>query len=188
MRTGLRPGILPGPVHTDRRQEASTASLRFRKSAVCPLAEQAVVQYIGNMTPHGGYPSDLSEERWELIAPVREAWRAERRGRGLDIGRPPEHDLRQIMNAILYVDRTGIPWRYPAHDFAPWATVYGYFAKRQRDGVFERLTGLLRRLVPAPAGSRSSRDGGPSSAASAGSCTTDASPATTNATRPAPKP
>jgi transposase len=51
------------------------------------------------------------------------------------------------MNAILYVDRTGIPWRYLPHDFAPWATVYGYFAKWQQDGVFERLTGLLRRLV-----------------------------------------
>lgn len=35
------------------------------------------------------------------------------------IGRPPEHDLRRIMEAILYIDRTGIPWRYPPHDFAP---------------------------------------------------------------------
>lgn len=51
------------------------------------------------------------------------------------------------MNAILYVDCTGIPWRYLPHDFAPWATVYGYFAKWQHDGVFEQLTGLLRRLV-----------------------------------------
>lgn len=41
------------------------------------------------------------------------------------------------MNAILYVDRTGIPWRYLPHDFA----------KRQQDGVFEQLTGLLRRLL-----------------------------------------
>jgi transposase len=37
-----------------------------------------------------------------------------------------EHDLRRIMDAILYVDRTGIPWRYLPHDFAPWETVYGY--------------------------------------------------------------
>ena len=51
------------------------------------------------------------------------------------------------MNAILYVDRTGIPWRYLPHDFPPWATTYGYFAKWQQDGVFEQLTGLLRRLV-----------------------------------------
>ena len=99
------------------------------------------------MTSHGPYPSDLSDARWELIEPILAAWRDQRRARALDIGRPPEHDLRQIMNAILYVDRTGIPWRYLPHDFAPWATVYGYFAKWQQDGVFEQLTGLMRRLV-----------------------------------------
>lgn len=51
------------------------------------------------------------------------------------------------MNAILYVDRTGIPWRCLPHDFPPWATTYGYFAKWQQDGVFKQLSGLLRRLV-----------------------------------------
>ncbi|WP_405961409.1 IS5 family transposase [Streptomyces sp. NBC_00024] len=99
------------------------------------------------MTPHGPYPSNLSDARWALIEPVLTSWRDQRRARALDIGRPPEHDLRQIMNAILYVDRTGIPWRYLPHDFPPWATVYGYFAKWQQDGLFEQLTGLLRRLV-----------------------------------------
>ncbi|UBI39985.1 MULTISPECIES: IS5 family transposase [Streptomyces] len=87
------------------------------------------------MTLRSGYPGDLSDDRWTLIEPVLSAWRASRRQHALDIGRPPEHDLRQIMNAILYVDRTGIPWRYLPHDFAPWATVYGYFAKWQQDGV-----------------------------------------------------
>ncbi len=51
------------------------------------------------------------------------------------------------MNAILYVDRTGVPWRHLPHGFAPWATIYGYFATWQQDGVFEQLTGLLPRLV-----------------------------------------
>lgn len=106
------------------------------------------------MTPHGPYPSDLSDARWALIEPVLTAWRDQRRARALDSGRPPEHDLRQIMNAILYVDRTGIPWRYLPHDFAPWATVYGYFAKWQQDGVFEQLTGLLRRPVREAEGRR----------------------------------
>ncbi|MEU0406782.1 IS5 family transposase [Streptomyces griseorubiginosus] len=99
------------------------------------------------MTSHSPYPSDLSDARWELIEPVLTSWRNERRARALEIGRPPEHSLRQIMNAILYVDRTGIPWRYLPHDFPPWATAYGYFAKWQQGGVFEQLTGLLRRLV-----------------------------------------
>ena len=50
------------------------------------------------------------------------------------------------MNAILYVDRTGVQWRYLPHDFPPWETVYGYFAKWQKDGVFAQLNGLLRRV------------------------------------------
>ncbi|MEN2421751.1 IS5 family transposase [Streptomyces rimosus] len=110
------------------------------------------------MTADRGYPSDLSDERWALIEPVLTAWRAERRDRGLDIARPPEHDLRSLMNAILYVDRTGVPWRYLPHDFPPWPTTYHYFARWQEDGVFARLTGLLRRLVREAAG----RDGEPS--------------------------
>jgi transposase len=99
------------------------------------------------MTRHRPYPSDLSDARWELIGPTLTAWRSGRRGKGLDIGRPPEHDLRRIMDAILYVDRTGIPWRYLPHDFAPWETVYGYFAAWQKEGIFDQLNGVLRRLV-----------------------------------------
>ncbi|WUU35662.1 IS5 family transposase [Streptomyces pseudovenezuelae] len=89
----------------------------------------------------------MSDARWELIEPVLSAWRFERRGRALDFGRPPEHDLREIMDAILYVDRTGVQWRYLPHDFPHWNTVYGYFAKWQSDGIFAQLNGLLRELV-----------------------------------------
>ncbi|MDQ1031896.1 transposase [Streptomyces umbrinus] len=80
------------------------------------------------MTRQRPYPSDLSDARWELIEPALTAWRAEHRGMGLDIGRRPQHDLRRIMDAILYVDRTGIPRHHLPHDFAPRETVYGYFA------------------------------------------------------------
>ncbi len=60
------------------------------------------------MTERRAYSSDLSDARWELNEPVFSAWRAERRRYGLHIGRPPEHDLREIMNAILCVDRTEV--------------------------------------------------------------------------------
>ncbi|BCL32149.1 hypothetical protein GCM10017557_70080 [Streptomyces aurantiacus] len=103
------------------------------------------------------------------------AWRAELRGKSLDIGRPPEHDLRRIMDAILYVDRTGIPWRYLPHDFAPWATVYGYFAAWQKEGVFDQLNGLLWRLVREAEG----RDAEPSA------CVLDAQSIKTSANVPA---
>ncbi|MEV5433480.1 IS5 family transposase [Streptomyces sp. NPDC052701] len=99
------------------------------------------------MSERRAYPSDLSDARWELVGPVLAAWRSERRRRALAFGRPPEHELREIMNAILYVDRTGVQWRYLPHDFPPWETVYGYFAKWQKDGVFAQLNGLLRELV-----------------------------------------
>ncbi len=79
------------------------------------------------------------------------------------------------MDAILYVDRTGIPWRYLPHDFAPWETVYGYFAAWQKDAVFDRLNGLLRRLVREAEG----RDAEPSA------CVLDAQSVKTSANVPA---
>lgn len=53
----------------------------------------------------------ISSDGWDLIEPILAAWRARCRQAALDIGRPPEHELRQIMNTILYVNRTGIAWR-----------------------------------------------------------------------------
>jgi len=41
---------------------------------------------------------------------------------------PIQHDLREIVNAVLYVNRTGIAWEYLPHDFPPFKAVHGYFA------------------------------------------------------------
>lgn len=106
------------------------------------LLRPAATAYPGIMQPSRPYPSDLSDARWELIRPTLEAWRQARNGI-----RKPTHDLRALMNAILYVDRTGIPWRYLPHDFPPHQTVYGYFAHWEADGIFDQLTGLLRGKV-----------------------------------------
>jgi transposase len=81
------------------------------------------------MTECRVYPGDLCNARGELTEPVLTAWRTERRRHALDIGRPPGHELREIMNAVLRVDRTGVRWRYLPHDVPPWETVYGCFAK-----------------------------------------------------------
>ncbi|WP_433259659.1 transposase (plasmid) [Streptosporangium sp. CA-135522] len=81
------------------------------------------------------YPSDLSNARWAPVEPVLSAWRADRRGKGLDIGRPCEHDLRAIMNATLYLDRTGIGRRYLPHEYPPRQSVYALLrplAERRR--------------------------------------------------------
>ena len=111
------------------------------------LGVRATRQYVQSMADRPSYPSDLSDARWRLIEPILTAWRTERRGNGLDFGRPPIHDLREILNAILYVDRTGIPWRYLPHDLPPWATMYGYFAKWEKSRIFEQISGMLRRQV-----------------------------------------
>ncbi|MBM7086981.1 IS5 family transposase [Micromonospora humidisoli] len=99
------------------------------------------------MTARRPYPSDLSDARWALIAPRLTAWRQARTDAGVS-GRTPTHDLRDIVNAILYVNRTGIAWRYLPHDFPPHATVYGYFAAWSKEGIFTelnyQLTGLVR--------------------------------------------
>jgi transposase len=99
------------------------------------------------VTERPAYPSDLSDARWALIAPRLTAWRQARADAGVG-GRTASHDLREIFNAILYVNRTGIAWRYLPHDLPPWQTVYGYFTAWTTEGIFTELnydlTGLAR--------------------------------------------
>ena len=99
------------------------------------------------------YRTDLSDARWELIEPILTGWRAARVAQGLDIN-SPVHELREIVNAILYVNRTGMGWDYLPHDFPPRSTVYGYYAQWQRDGttaaIHEMLRGRVRRAAGRP--------------------------------------
>lgn len=97
------------------------------------------------------YRSDLSDARWALIEPMLSEWRAARTARGLDINRPT-HDLREIVNAILYVNRTGIGWNYLPHDFPPHSTVYWYYAQWEQDGTTKMIHDALRRRVREAAG------------------------------------
>jgi transposase len=78
-------------------------------------------------------------------------WRAAQAAKGLDINHPL-HDLREIVNAILYVNRTGIGWEYLPHDFPPRSTVYGYYADWETDGTTKIIHDLLRRRVRTAAG------------------------------------
>ncbi|MFB7999262.1 IS5 family transposase [Streptomyces sp. NPDC056002] len=93
------------------------------------------------MSTRRPYRSDVSDARWALIEPVFAAWRAGRTGPGVAAR---VHDLREIVNAILYVNRTGIPWEYLPHDFPPHKTVYDYYAKWEADGTTGRVHDLLR--------------------------------------------
>jgi transposase len=99
------------------------------------------------MTPRSAYPSDLSDARWALIEPVLAQWRKARIDRR-PTGKTAPTSLRDIFNAILYLNRTGIPWRYLPHDFPPHGTVYSYYAAWRDEGILARLgydlTGLAR--------------------------------------------
>jgi transposase len=97
------------------------------------------------------YRSDLSDARWVLVEPVLSAWRQARAGAGLGLSEPV-HNLREIVNAILHVNRTGIAWEYLPHDFPPCKTVYDYYAKWEADGTTEAIHELLRRKVREQAG------------------------------------
>lgn len=119
----------------------------FVRQVSRPLRSMGIPQCAVIMTDRRPDPSDLSDARRALVEPTLTAWRRERTARTLPFGHPPEHDLRDLLDAILYVDRTGIPWRYLPHDYPPRETTYAYFAKWQKDGVFEQLNGLLRRLA-----------------------------------------
>src|SRR6201989_1546773 len=101
-----------------------------------------------------GYPSDLTDAQWQVIAPHLPAYVPGRRGR------PRVWPLRGIVEAILYLDRAGCAWRYLPSDYPPWGTVYGYFAAWRDDGTLARLHDALRAQVRAAAG----RDAEPTAA------------------------
>lgn len=103
------------------------------------------------------YPTDLSDARWALIEPTLTTWRQARKGLGIA---PIKHDLREIVNAIFYVTRTGIAWEYLPHDFPPAKTVYDYYAKWEKDGTTQQIHDLLRRRLREAQG----RGGTPSAA------------------------
>ena len=92
------------------------------------------------------YPSDLTDGQWQVIAPYLPADQPGRRGR------PRIWPLRVIVEAILYLDRTGCPWRYLPDSFPPWPTVYGYFAAWRDDGTLAAVHDALRARVRAAAG------------------------------------
>jgi transposase len=91
------------------------------------------------------YPSDLTDEQWALMEPMVPVLST--RGRGTRGGRPPKYPRRRIVEAILYLDRTGCSWRQLPHDFPPWDTVYSYFQRWAADGTTDRIHDALRAAV-----------------------------------------
>ena len=92
------------------------------------------------------YPSDVTDGQWRLIAP---SIPLPKPG-----GRPREVNVREVVNAILYVVRTGCSWRQLPHDFPPWQTVYYYQRCYQRNGTWQKIHDRLRGQVRRRAGKK----------------------------------
>jgi putative transposase len=90
------------------------------------------------------YPSDLSDAEWEFVAPLIPPAKSG--------GRPRTVDIREVLDAIFYVLRSGCAWRMLPHDFPNWQTVYTYFRNWRKDGTWERLNTVLRQQVRQAAG------------------------------------
>ena len=99
------------------------------------------------MSTRQSYPYDLTDAQWALIEPLLPA--GPQPGQ---VGRPREVDLREIVNAILYVTRTGCQWNALPHDLPHFRTVYWYHRKWLDEGVWEAVTDVLRRRVREAAG------------------------------------
>jgi putative transposase len=98
------------------------------------------------------YPTDLKDEEWAILEPLLPPAKPG--------GRPRSANLREILNAIFYRERTGCAWEMLPHDLPPAKTVYDYFNKWSGDGTWERINGELVRQVREAAG----RDPEPSAA------------------------
>ena len=83
------------------------------------------------------YPSDLSDEEWDIIASNFHP-KSKR-------GRPREHAQKDIVNAILYTLKGGITWRMMPNDLPPWQTVYDHFSRWSKRGVWELVLDQLNR-------------------------------------------
>jgi transposase len=85
------------------------------------------------------YPSDVSDEEWAFVVPYLALVREDAPQR--------THDLREVLNGLRWVVRTGSPWRYMPHDLPPWETVYQQTRRWLSAGVFEAMVHDLRVLL-----------------------------------------
>jgi putative transposase len=85
------------------------------------------------------YPSDLTDEQWKLIEPVIPPAKPG--------GRPRKVNMREVVNAVLYLNRTGCSWRMVPHEFPPWGTVHYYYRVFRLTGLWPQIHDRLREQV-----------------------------------------
>src|SRR5918994_6008595 len=85
------------------------------------------------------YQTDLSDAEWSRLEPHLPTPKAS--------GRPRVYALREILDAIFYILKSGCAWRLLPHEFPPWKTVYHYFRFWRLDGTWARVHAALRERV-----------------------------------------
>ena len=90
------------------------------------------------------YTHDLTDAEWQLLQDCFPKPAA--------TGRPRQHAYRELLNAMFYVVRTTCQWRDLPKDFAPWSTVYHYFRRWKRTGLWVQIHTQLREQVRQAAG------------------------------------
>jgi putative transposase len=97
------------------------------------------------------YPSDLTDGQWALIEPLIPVH---------TVGRPRTNDMRDVLNAIFYLNRSGCQWDMLPHDLPAKSTVYRHFARWRDDGTWQRVMDALRQRVRVAAGREPSPSAG----------------------------
>jgi len=92
------------------------------------------------------YPSDLTDAQWAILEPLLPAPRT------TGGGRPRELDMREVLNTLLYLNRSGCQWEMLPHDLLPKSSVYDYFAQWRDDGTWSKILTALRKRVRQEAG------------------------------------
>ena len=89
------------------------------------------------------YEIDITDKEWIILEPFVAQGK---------MGRPRKHDIRNIINAIRYVMRTGCQWRLLPTDFPPWQTVYDYYLCWRKNGKWQEIHDTLVQRVREKAG------------------------------------
>lgn len=82
------------------------------------------------------YPSDLTRKQWNIIKPLFER---EKRGKHFQV-----HSKRKLVNAVLYINKTGCPWRQLPHDFPKYTTVSSFYQRAVKNGLWAKV---LKKIV-----------------------------------------
>lgn len=93
---------------------------------------------MAKLQPGQVYPTDLTDEQWGVLQPLLPKQSGP--------GKPAKIDKRHIVNAMLYLLRTGCQWRALPKDLPAWGAVRYYFDKWSQDGTLERLNDTLREM------------------------------------------